>query len=238
MSVKPILFNTEMVRAILDGRKTCTRRVIKSQPDEKHIYPLGYVTDSTEKKNVGCFGFGIDEYSGSVQYAKQPYHPGDILYVRETWQCWRAHRYEATADIRFRAGGDDVRLQFANGSTDSIDRYDFDTFVHKWFSHNGEWKPSLFMPKEAARIWLKVTDVRVERLQEITETQAQAEGCNSGLLTGPCTARGQFENLWNSTIKKPDADKYGWSANPWVWVIEFGRCGKSGKLSRKEEVTT
>ena len=77
------------------------------------------------------------------------------------------------------------------------------------------------LPKEAARIWLKATDVRVERLQEITETQAQAEGCNSGLLTGPCTARGQFENLWNSTIKKPDADKYGWSANPWVWVIEL-----------------
>jgi hypothetical protein len=240
MSVKPILFNTEMVRAILDGRKTCTRRVIKSQPDEKHIYPLGYVTDSTEKKNVGCFGFGIDEYSGSVQYAKQPYHPGDILYVRETWQCWRAHRYEATADIRFRAGGDDVRLQFANGSTDSIDRYDFDTFVHKWFSHNGEWKPSLFMPKEAARIWLKVTDVRVERLQEITEDGAKAEGINeewamswwSPTYYDPDSGgypqyRDTFAfEVWNKTIKKSDIGRYGWYANPWVWVVEFERCEK------------
>lgn len=194
--------------------------------DEK--YPLGYVTDSTEKKNVGCFGFGIDEYSGSVQYAKQPYHPGDILYVRETWQCWRAHRYEATADIRFRAGGDDVRLQFANGSTDSIDRYDFDTFVHKWFSHNGEWKPSLFMPKEAARIWLKVTDVRVERLQDITSEQIGREGVEveyPHVLNGE-EKRYAFSTLWNSTIKKSDLDRYGWDANPFVWVIEFERCEK------------
>lgn len=240
MSVKPILFNTEMVRAILDGRKTCTRRVIKPQPDEKHIYPLGYVTDSTEKKNVGCFGFSIDEYSGSVQYAKQPYHPGDILYVRETWQCWRAHRYEATADIRFRAGGDDVRLQFANGNTDSINRLDYDTFVHKWFSHNGKWKPSLFMPKEAARIWLKVTDVRVERLQEITEDGAKAEGINeewamswwSPTYYDPDSGgypkyRDTFAfEVWNKTIKKSDIGRYGWYANPWVWVVEFERCEK------------
>lgn len=241
MAIKPILFNTEMVRANLEGRKSCTRRVIKPQPDEKHTYPLGFVTDSTEKKEVGCFGFGIGEYGGSIQYAKPPYQPGDILYVRETWQCWRAHRYEATADIRFRAGGDDVRLQFANGNTDSINRLDYDTFVHKWFSHNGEWKPSLFMPKEAARIWLKVTDVRVERLQEITPKDAEREGVgnlfyddigysekNYGTEVDPeyGIAKEQFAWLWESTVKKSDLDLYGWDANPWVWVIEFERCEK------------
>lgn len=88
------------------------------------------------------------------------------------------------------------------------------------------------MPKEAARIWLKVTDVRVERLQNITETQAQAEGCDSGLLTGACTARGQFEYLWNSTIKKSDLDRYGWNASPWVWVIEFERCEKPEEMKK------
>lgn len=86
--VLPILFDTEMVRAILDGRKSCTRRLVKPQPDEKHTYPLGFVTDSTEKKEVGCFGFGIDEYGGSIKYVKPPYQPGDTLYVRETW-----HKY-------------------------------------------------------------------------------------------------------------------------------------------------
>lgn len=228
MAIKPILFNTEMVRAILDGRKTCTRRLVKPQPDEKHTFPLGFVTDSTEKKEVGCFGFGINENGGSIQFAKPPYQTGDILYVRETWQCWRAHRYEATADIRFRAGGDDVRLQFANGNTDSIDRLEYDTFVHKWFSHNGKWKPALFMPKEAARIWLKVTDVRVERLQDITSEQISREGVEveyPHVLNGE-EKRYAFSTLWNSTIKKSDLDRYGWDANPWVWVIEFERCEK------------
>ena len=230
--VLPILFNTEMVRAILDGRKTCTRRAIKPQPDEKHKFPLGFVTDSTEKKKAGCFGFGIDEYGGSIQYAKPPYQPGDILYVRETWQCWRAHRYEATTDIRFRAGGDDVRLQFANGNTDSINRLDYDTFVHKWFSHYGEWKQSLFMPKEAARIWLKVTDVRVERLQDMTSEQISREGVEveyPHVLNGE-EKRYAFSTLWNSTIKKSDLGQHGWDANPWVWVIEFERCEKPEEI--------
>lgn len=226
--VLPILFNTEMVRAILDGRKSCTRRVIKAQPDEKHTFPLGFVTGSTEAKELGCFGFGTNENGGSIQFVKPPYQAGDILYVRETWQCWRAHRYEATADIRFRAGGDDVRLQFANGNTDSIDRLDYDTFVHKWFSHNGKWKPALFMPKEVARIWLKVTDVRMERLQEITIDDIRNEGLSSmAVHAGDMEiAIEEWKNLWSSTINKSDLDCYGWDANPWVWVIEFERCEK------------
>ncbi len=220
--VLPILFNTEMVRAILDGRKKCTRRIVKipnyiKQQDDG-LYTL--FAEGTCYEN--------QHFEEIVQYLKKPYQPGDILYVRETWQCWRAHRYEATADIRFRAGGDDVRLQFANGSTDSIDRYDFDTFVHKWFSHNGKWKPSLFMPKEAARIWLKVTDVRVERLQDITSEQIGREGVEveyPHVLNGE-EKRYAFSTLWNSTIKKSDLDRYGWDANPWVWVVEFERCEK------------
>lgn len=222
MAIKPILFNAEMVRAILDGRKTCTRRLVKFLPGENSQW-TGYIKD------------GLMLYNGRNEpcIRKVPYQLGDILYVRETWQCWRAHRYEATADIRFRAGGDDVRLQFANGNTDSIDRLDYDTFVHKWFSHNGEWKPSLFMPKEAARIWLKVTGVRVERLQEITEDGAKAEGANfkNGKNVGfeekmNRTAIERFAEIWNSTIKKADFDRYDWDANPWVWVIEFERCEK------------
>lgn len=241
----PILFNTEMVRAILDGRKGATRRIVKGFIPNDAIW--GY-TAFTPKGYISCRGTFADGYG--EKFFKLPCEPGDILYVRETWQCWRAHRYEATADIRFRAGGDDVRLQFANGSTDSIDRYDFDTFVHKWFSHNGEWKPSLFMPKEAARIWLKVTDVRVERLQEIDEdgvwdegfkfkppclTRVSADG-HTCELDGPCMSSIKYcdmtmgelfgRELWNSTIKKSDLDRYGWDANPWVWVVEFERCEK------------
>ena len=77
------------------------------------------------------------------------------------------------------------------------------------------------MPKEAARIWLKVTDVRVERLQDMTDDDAEAEGC----FDYTSTALG-FPDVWDSTIKKSDIDRYGWDANPWVWVIEFERCEK------------
>lgn len=208
MAIKPILFNTEMVRAILDGRKTCTRRLVKPQPDEKHTYPLGFVTDSTEKKEVGCFGFGIDEYGGSIKYVKPPYQPGDTLYVRETWS-------KGLERYIYRADYSDTEKFYRNGKEIEM-----------------KWKPSIHMPKEAARIWLKVTDVRVERLQEITEVGIQKEGVE----VDPKECAGKFDfiselfllfqRLWNSTIKKSDLDRYGWDASPWVWVIEFEWCEK------------
>lgn len=217
--ILPILFNTEMVRAILDGRKSCTRRLVKPQPDEKHTYPLGFVTDSTEKKEVGCFGFGIDEYGGSIQYAKTPYQQGDILYVRETW-CLRydGEKYFYKADKN--TPREEKRLIDYN---------------------NTSWHPSIHMPKEAARIWLKITDVRVERLQDITPKDAKNEGVgnlfyedigysekNYGTEVDPeyGIAKEQFAWLWDSTIKKSDLDRYGWDANPYVWVISFERCAK------------
>lgn len=227
MAIKPILFNTEMVRAILDGRKTCTRRVVKPQPDEKHTYSLGFVIDSTEKKAVGCFGFGIDEYGGSIQYAKPPYKPGDILYVRETWCGW----YLPLVGMHYcyRATEPD------GNKRPTSPEYDCD--VEKI-----SWHPSIHMPKKAARIWLKVTDVRVERLQSITEEGAIREGAegekchhinagafgctdcmNTGWIEPPQV---EFMQIWDSTIKKSDLDRCGWDANPYVWVIEFERCEK------------
>lgn len=141
MAIKPILFNTEMVRAILDGRKTCTRRLVKPQPDEKHTFPLGFVTDSTEKKEVGCFGFGINEYGGYIQYARPQCQPGDILYVRETW----GYPIALNSDKQYVFRADEV--------------------AESGFKNDSHiWHPSIRMPKEAARIWLKVTDVRVKRL--------------------------------------------------------------------------
>lgn len=216
----PILFNTEMVRAILDGRKSCTRRVIKPQPYGKCTYPLGFVTDSTEKKEVGCFGFGIDEYGGSIQYAKPPYQPGDILYVRETWQ----YLYEL--DGNEQVIEDTGKYYYA--ATDTIP---FNTYVDKnGVRHDhAPWRPSIHMPKEAARIWLKVTDVRVERLQDMTSEQISREGVEveyPHVLNGE-EKRYAFSTLWNSTIKKSDIDRYGWDANPYVWVISFERCEKS-----------
>lgn len=221
---KPILFNTEMVKAILEGRKTVTRRVVKPQPDEKHNFPLGFVSDSTDKKVIGMFRFGIDEYGGSIQHAKPPFKQGDYLYVRETF----SPVYIKPRRYLYKVGCEEANnLQI-------------------------KWRPSIHMPKEAARIFLTVTNVRVERLQDITEEQALAEGvpedwpmnevycprCKGegligalssdlGFMEVDChhcdTATKRFSNLWNSTIKKADLDKYGWNANPWVWTISFER---------------
>lgn len=238
MAIKPILFNTEMVRAILDGRKTCTRRLVKPQPDEKHTFPLGFVTDSTEKKEVGCFGFAANEYGGSIKYVKPPYRyaPGDILYVRETW-----HKYTK----RIGKGESCCLAEF----------YGYKASVANSEDAEEPWHPSIHMPKEAARIWLKVTDVRVERLQEMKPVDVIKEGAypdcwdclNTYGESGSQCCYGteeqcsqcdevmmEREKLWISTIKKSDLDCYGWDENPWVWVIEFERCEKPNNAERNQ----
>lgn len=184
MAIKPILFNAEMVRAILDGRKSCTRRIIKPQPQ-------GYFEVSEEPLYI----YDTDGKQGKIT---PPYQPGDILYVRETWK------------------------QAPNGY------YYYEDWQRNNIADVTKWKPSIHMPKGAARIWLRVTDVRVERLQEITSEQIGREGVEveyPHVLNGE-EKRYAFSTLWNSTIKKSDLDCYGWDANPWVWVIEFERCEK------------
>ena len=253
MAIKPILFNNEMVRAILDGRKGCTRRLVKQQPDEEHTYPLGFVTDSTEKKDVGCFGFGIDEYGGSIQYVKPSYQLGDILYVRETFAwcpCW-----DCGLDVEEQGCEYEQEKKYNNK------KKEHGCYVYRASCEDNEypsadtWHPSIHMPKEAARIWLKVTDVRVERLQDMKPVDVIKEGaypdCWDCLNTygesgSQCCYRTEeqcsqcdevmmeWEKLWTSTIKKSDLDCYGWDANPWVWVIEFERCEKPNNAERNQ----
>ena len=224
MAIKPILFNTEMVRAILDGRKCCTRRVVKFPVNRyTNNVPLA---DKIVLQELRCdkanfleepfFSFGMN----------LPYQPGDILYVRETWQ----YLYEL--DGNEQVIEDTGKYYYA--ATDTIP---FNAYVDEnGVEHDhAPWKPSIHMPKEAARIWLKVTDVRVERLQDITVDGCHREGINietSAVTDGETLNRNhdfsleKFETLWDSTVKKSDIDRHGWDANPWVWVIEFERCEK------------
>lgn len=223
MAIKPILFNTEMVRAILDGRKTCTRRLVKFLPGENSQW-TGYIKD------------GLMLYNGRNEpcIRKVPYQPGDIMYVRETWQ----YLYELDGNEQIIEGTG----KYYYAATDTIP---FDTYVDaSGVTHERvPWHPSIRMPKEAARIWLKVTDVRIERLQDITEDGAKAEGAidNRWFIHGPeneydriHAAREHFIKIWNSAIKKSNLNRYGWDANPWVWVIEFDRCEKPKRSVRYE----
>ena len=216
MRERPILFNTEMVMALLNGTKTCTRRVVR------YKYSNTEIKIKKDKYGARLIEIQKDENSDGSTYHKllpfvekeAPYRLGDILYVRETW-CLRydGEKYFYKADKN--TPREEKRLIDYN---------------------NTSWRPSIHMPKEAARIWLKVTDVRVERLQDITDDGAKAEGANwkNGKNVGweekmRRTAVERFAEIWNSTIKKSDLDRYGWNANPYVWVIEFERCEKPGK---------
>lgn len=210
MTIKPILFNTEMVHANLNGLKSATRRIIKPQPPATAIVEMG------------------DRYAVWKRWAdypighliKPPYIPGDILYARETWRvrnvCGDIARGDRMAEIEYKAGGDTI----------CVPAFDYTPSY-------GAWKPSIHMPKEAARLFLLVKNVRVERLQDIDEEGAKAEGANfcNGKHVGVeekmrRSAVERFAEIWSRTIKPADIDLYGWDANPWVWVIEFERCEK------------
>lgn len=212
MSMKQILFNAEMVRAILDGRKSCTRRIVKPQqlvgllPDKcKNGVPEEFLKEKKLMFKPYCNMTDIELINTAY---KAPYQRGDILYVRETW-CKGLERYIYRADYsdteKFYRDGKEIEMK---------------------------WHPSLHMPKDAARIFLRVTNVRVERLQDITVEDALAEGMDKYIrLNGELDENSiitSFIGIWNSTIKKSDLDRYGWNANPWVWVIEFERCEKPG----------
>ena len=207
--VLPILFNGDMVRAILDGRKTVTRRLIKPKqligilPDKcKNGMPEKFLKEKKYMFKPYCDMTDTELIKTSYN---PPYQPGDILYVRETW----SEGYEEGTYI-YRASDKLAGLPTFKESSKLI------------------YHPSIHMRKEAARIWLKVTDVRVERLQEITSEQICREGVEveyPHVLNGE-EKRYAFSTLWNSTIKKSDLDRYGWDANPWVWIIEFERCEK------------
>jgi hypothetical protein len=204
MSVKPILFNTEMVRAILDGRKTCTRRVLK-QPFEVH--PNGYITKPRGNERLCPY--------------IPPYQPGDRLYVRETFAwcpCWYC-------------GLDAIPDACKNQVIYDSKKKEHGCYMYRASCEDNEypsddtWHPSIHMPKEAARIFLKITNVKAERLQDIDIDGIRNEGLLSAAVH--CKdmeiALKEWEILWNSTIKKSDLDRYGWDANPYVWVIEFER---------------
>lgn len=199
MSEKQILFNTEMVKALLNGRKTHTRRPIKEVINQ--FVELDAVSKSIFKDGV-VFNINCDQlpdYWGSMD-CKPEYVIGDILYVRETFVSHTRMKFKQP-------------YMFPSGQT--YKKYKADGEIKY---ENGEvikWTPSIHMPKEFARIFLKVTNVRVERVQSISNKEAILEGSNSNGLFIP---RYYFEKIWDLAYKNRG---YGWTNNPWVWVYEL-----------------
>lgn len=200
--MKPILFNTEMVRAIQEGRKTVTRRVVKT----KHKDACGFYVATRKSDGVVTGVYEYDENESMFDSPLEPpYQVNDILYVRETWR-------ELIRPIG-------VPKEYAYKADEDKRLVDF-----------LRWKPSIHMPKEAARIFLRVKDVRVERLRDMQLEDILAEGITLDRvqLKDPdqalYTAREKFKELWNSTCGKkgtPEYYAYSWYGNPFVWVIDF-----------------
>lgn len=208
--MKGIPMKTWEVRAILDNRKTVTRRVVKLKYSNAHLEMRTdkYGTRLIELQNKEIGVTVVKNLDGTTTHKllaaiekTPPYSQGDILYVKETF-------FKYAGEYVYRASAAQPEL---------------------W---NGMWRPSIHMPREAARIFLRVTGVKVERLQEITEAQAMAEGVidpknrpyiqyeKVGQLDWHAKHKA-FPQIWDGTIKPSDLAFYGWDANPWVWVIEF-----------------
>lgn len=233
MAIKPILFNTEMVRAILDGLKTCTRRICKDA-NEYTVPDMDFY--NADRRTYAVHNFADKEQMEQLSTAERtcPICPGDILYVRETWGISNLDDERKMAYIVYRASEE----QENEGCREvHLPDEKFEKMYESMAESEPEWHPSIHMPKEAARIWLKVTDVRVERLQDITIDDIRREGLSSvAVHAGDMEiALKEWKMLWNSTIKKPDLDRYGWDANPYVFVIEFERCEKPEEGKRWED---
>lgn len=215
--MKPILFSTEMVQAILKGTKTQTRRVVKFRNKK---WKLSYEANDDNRTDLDAFGV-LDENGNNIESEENmpatlkqlnlcPFgNVGDILWVRETW-CKTpkaGYCYKASTD----SNGEEIRLEYL-----------------KCGSEWAKWRPSIHMPKQACRILLRITEVKIERLQDITTKYAEAEGAKpiEKTITNARSKdkflysdyREGFMLLWNKINGRGS-----WEENPWVWVIEFER---------------
>ncbi len=228
----PIIFSGPMVRAILDGRKSTTRRVVKFRPG---FEPGGLFCRLGALDTNGSINSRVDHLGHCVYHTgwawqtehgwcncqpatyAPPAMPGDLLYVREAWARRRDENHIKPSNLRRGTvwyAADSDPPEEPSGCAGGI----------------GKWRPSIHMPKWAARIWLRVAGVRVERVRDISEPDAEAEGCeaNWGLVGGPTDpqevdgqdARVEFADLWDSINAKRG---FGWETNPLVWVVEFER---------------
>lgn len=202
-----LMFKAPLVRAILEGRKTQTRRIVKPQPAPDKRFQ-GWILDSTDRKRIGkaSWGHGTGGLVSDIECIGSPCgKPGDRIYVRETFS-----QHPEWGQLAFRADGEEFE--------------DADGWL--W---EPKWMPSIHMPKELARIWLEITGVRVERLQDISEADALAEGARFELASIDSVRIGAtasflsgFRNIWEST----GGD---WDANPWVWVVDFKVLSTTGR---------
>lgn len=213
MKERPILFSTPMVKAILAGHKTMTRRVVKQQPTNPPF--------SAKFDDDGFLWWELNARGNWLtSWQKCPYGmPGDRLWVRETWCVGSKHNFTTPRDLPVRK----MSVIYKSGGSCSnapSGRWECDTWpaegnIPDW---SGPMRPSIFMPRWASRITLEIVCTRVERLQNISSEDAKHEGFEPCYYGGAVSAVEPFAVAWDRSYKKRG---YSWSANPWVWVVSF-----------------
>lgn len=230
MKERPILFSGAMVRAILEGRKTQTRRPI----DWKRLHKqagLDFPTPCKLARFAVLGGWGLDAHDGILREVKPPFGDvGDRLWVKEAWYCWSTPKHSQYHQVFYKNEGE---YQFIETDVDGNRERVLDSSAVEVIDHYHPiapiWRPSIHMPRWASRLTLEITGVRVERLRAITAEDAQHEGiiddgrvhcgCGEPWCNDPAPdARDSFIHLWDS-IYGPR--HLGWDVNPWVWVVEF-----------------
>ena len=192
--MKPILFNTNMVKALLDGRKTVTRRVVKPQP-------IAEVKELYRKDGADIWRtYGVDWW----YEFRAPFIPGDILWVREAWGT--------ASDLLGSVPGPVYRADYTGNELRELQEKHY------------RWHPSIHMPRDAARLFLRVTEVRANKLHDVNYFDCLSEGVPYRQMETDIVQ--DFSALWDSTIKPADRPVYGWAANPWVWIIQFERISR------------
>lgn len=226
MKERPILFSAPMVRAILDGKKTQTRRVVKPQPTfDEHRREWSWENKRgriawTGEKPLAAARLGALDLCphGGV---------GDRLWVRETWYCDHAFAgdYEAMHDMGVQYPPEKCHAEWAEEMYFRADVPSGRFADAGYWGESGCWRPSIFMPRWASRITLEITDVRVERLQDISEEDAKAEGVVPFVRDeeGDCWTDGKYRTAFNYLWESINGKRAPWSSNPWVWVISFRR---------------
>jgi hypothetical protein len=204
---RPILFSGAMVRAILDGRKTQTRRIVKPQPPEHAVEVFDWrrpdIAESA-KANEGCY---YNDMDGLHFHCKCPYgNTGDRLWVRETWSPDHAQTYPHYMTF-YRADGYPTDQEVAESKGQKRRHDQLGDF---------RWRPSIHMPRDCSRLTLEITDIGIERLNNISRADAVHEGCQCAGFPASLTDVGAFAKLWEQINGEGS-----WKINPWVWVVNF-----------------